>query len=78
MVPEAFIGAALSNFIRVSGEAGGWESIESARSVAGFKLEPMMLKEAVDSDYAAIVDLANLAFRGTGPTASWNIETWNY
>ena len=35
----------------------------------------MLLARAVASDHAAIVDLANLAYRGTGPTASWNIET---
>lgn len=35
----------------------------------------MLLAYAVESDYPAIVELANLAYRGTGPTASWNIET---
>jgi GNAT superfamily N-acetyltransferase len=35
----------------------------------------MLLKRAVEADYPAIVDLANLAYRGTGPSASWNIET---
>jgi GNAT superfamily N-acetyltransferase len=35
----------------------------------------MLLRHAVESDYAAIVDLANQAYRGTGPVASWNIET---
>jgi GNAT superfamily N-acetyltransferase len=35
----------------------------------------MLLNCAVESDYPAIVDLANLAYRGTGPSASWNIET---
>jgi GNAT superfamily N-acetyltransferase len=35
----------------------------------------MLLRHAVESDYAAIADLANLAYRGTGPTASWNIES---
>lgn len=34
----------------------------------------MLLSPAVETDYAAIIDLANLAYRGTGPTASWNIE----
>jgi ribosomal protein S18 acetylase RimI-like enzyme len=34
----------------------------------------MLLKPAVEADYAAIVDLANLAFRGSGPIASWNTE----
>jgi ribosomal protein S18 acetylase RimI-like enzyme len=34
----------------------------------------MLLKPAVEADYAAIIDLANLAFRGTGPSASWNTE----
>ncbi|MGA8731494.1 MAG: GNAT family N-acetyltransferase [Terracidiphilus sp.] len=34
----------------------------------------MVLKPAVEADYAAIIDLVNLAFRGTGPSASWNIE----
>src|SRR5271168_2049115 len=34
----------------------------------------MLLHPAVEADYAAIIDLVNLAFRGTGPSASWNIE----
>ncbi|HMF75148.1 MAG TPA: GNAT family N-acetyltransferase [Bryobacteraceae bacterium] len=35
----------------------------------------MLLTPAVEADYPAIVDLVNLAFRGAGPSASWNIET---
>jgi GNAT superfamily N-acetyltransferase len=35
----------------------------------------MLLQPAVEADYPAIVDLANLAFRGSGSVASWNIET---
>jgi ribosomal protein S18 acetylase RimI-like enzyme len=34
----------------------------------------MVLNPAVEADYAAIIDLVNLAFRGTGPSASWNTE----
>jgi ribosomal protein S18 acetylase RimI-like enzyme len=34
----------------------------------------MLLNRAVERDYAEIVDLANLAFRGTGVGASWNSE----
>jgi ribosomal protein S18 acetylase RimI-like enzyme len=34
----------------------------------------MLLNPAVEADYAAIIDLVNLAFRGTGPSASWNLE----
>jgi ribosomal protein S18 acetylase RimI-like enzyme len=34
----------------------------------------MFLARATESDYASIVDLANLAFRGVGPSASWNSE----
>ena len=34
----------------------------------------MLLHPAVEADYAAIVDLANLAFRGSGAKASWNTE----
>ncbi len=34
----------------------------------------MLLKPAVEADYAEIIALVNLAFRGTGPSASWNIE----
>ena len=34
----------------------------------------MLLHVAVEADYAGIVDLANLAFRGTGAIASWNTE----
>jgi ribosomal protein S18 acetylase RimI-like enzyme len=33
-----------------------------------------MLYPAVEADYPAIIDLANIAYRGTGPSASWNIE----
>jgi ribosomal protein S18 acetylase RimI-like enzyme len=32
------------------------------------------LAHAKEFDYAEIIDLVNLAFRGTGPSASWNIE----
>jgi GNAT superfamily N-acetyltransferase len=38
------------------------------------KLERMLLNPAVEADYAEIIDLVNLAFRGSGPSASWNIE----
>lgn len=34
----------------------------------------MLLSPAVEADYSAIIDLANLAYRGTGQSASWNIE----
>src|ERR1700722_9301674 len=34
----------------------------------------MLLAPAPEDDYTAIVDLANLAFRGVGPSASWNSE----
>ena len=34
----------------------------------------MFLARVTESDYASIVDLANLAFRGVGPEASWNSE----
>jgi ribosomal protein S18 acetylase RimI-like enzyme len=34
----------------------------------------MLLHPAVEADYSAIVDLANLAFRGSGANASWNTE----
>ena len=34
----------------------------------------MFLSRAVESDYAPIVDLINLAFRGVGGFASWNSE----
>ena len=35
-----------------------------------------MLYPAVEADYPAIIDLANIAYRGTGPSASWNIENF--
>ena len=35
----------------------------------------MILKDAVEADYAEIVELANLAYRKTGPGSSWNSET---
>jgi GNAT superfamily N-acetyltransferase len=34
----------------------------------------MFLNPAAEADYAEIIDLVNLAFRGSGPSASWNIE----
>jgi ribosomal protein S18 acetylase RimI-like enzyme len=34
----------------------------------------MLLNRAVEADYPAIIDLANVAFRGTGVLASWNSE----
>jgi GNAT superfamily N-acetyltransferase len=34
----------------------------------------MILAQAVEADYAPIVDLVNLAFRGVGLSASWNSE----
>jgi ribosomal protein S18 acetylase RimI-like enzyme len=34
----------------------------------------MLLALAVEADYLAVVELANLAFRGVGPAASWNSE----
>ena len=34
----------------------------------------MILLPAVETDYAEIIDLVNLAFRGSGSSASWNIE----
>jgi ribosomal protein S18 acetylase RimI-like enzyme len=35
----------------------------------------MLLEPAVETDYAEVIDLVNVAFRGTGPVSSWNIET---
>ncbi len=34
----------------------------------------MLLIPAVEADYSEIVELANWAYRGTGATASWNME----
>jgi GNAT superfamily N-acetyltransferase len=34
----------------------------------------MLLTPAVEADYAEIIELANWAYRGTGPSASWNME----
>jgi ribosomal protein S18 acetylase RimI-like enzyme len=34
----------------------------------------MLLNPAVEADYPALIDLINLAFRSTGPEASWNTE----
>ena len=34
----------------------------------------MLLRPVVEADFAAIIDLANVAYRGTGPSASWNAE----
>jgi ribosomal protein S18 acetylase RimI-like enzyme len=38
------------------------------------KLIRMFLKPAVEADYTEIIDLVNIAFRRTGPGASWNAE----
>jgi ribosomal protein S18 acetylase RimI-like enzyme len=35
----------------------------------------MILERAVEADYPAIVDLVNVAYRGQGSEASWNVET---
>jgi len=35
----------------------------------------MILHDAVEADYAEIIDLANVAYRKTGPGSSWNSET---
>jgi len=32
------------------------------------------LVSATEADYPEVIDLANRAFRGTGPEASWNVE----
>jgi len=34
----------------------------------------MLLKPAIEADYPEIIGLVNLAFRATGPSASWNVE----
>src|ERR1700688_750200 len=34
----------------------------------------MLLKPAIEADYPEIIALVNLAFRATGPGASWNAE----
>jgi ribosomal protein S18 acetylase RimI-like enzyme len=34
----------------------------------------MRLEHATEADYPAIIQLINVAFRATGPTASWNVE----
>src|ERR1700742_3631497 len=34
----------------------------------------MLLEAANESDYPAIIDLVNVAFRGKGAGASWNVE----
>lgn len=36
----------------------------------------MLLTPLVEADIPAVVDLANQAYRGSGPTASWNSEGW--
>jgi ribosomal protein S18 acetylase RimI-like enzyme len=35
---------------------------------------PVSLIPATEADYPSVVDLANRAYRGTGPEASWNVE----
>lgn len=36
----------------------------------------MLLNTATEADYAEIVELVNFAFRGAGPSASWNVESF--
>ncbi|HEX3967043.1 MAG TPA: GNAT family N-acetyltransferase [Edaphobacter sp.] len=36
----------------------------------------MQLAAATEAEYPAIIDLVNLAYRGAGPSASWNIENF--
>ncbi len=36
----------------------------------------MLLYPAIEAEYPAIIDLVNLAFRGTAPSASWTIEAF--
>jgi len=59
----------------------GWGSVKMLRAMArgsGIcscdKLSRMLLNAAVEADFAEIIDLVNLAFRGSGASASWNIE----
>jgi ribosomal protein S18 acetylase RimI-like enzyme len=35
----------------------------------------MLLTPALETDYAEVVDLVNLAYRSKGASASWNVET---
>ncbi|HEY2467879.1 MAG TPA: GNAT family N-acetyltransferase [Terracidiphilus sp.] len=35
----------------------------------------MHLEHAAEADFPEIIDLVNVAYRGKGPVASWNIET---
>ena len=35
----------------------------------------MILEHATEADFPAIIDLVNLAYRGQGTGASWNVET---
>ena len=35
----------------------------------------MLLEHAAEADFPAIIELVNLAYRGQGAVASWNIET---
>jgi ribosomal protein S18 acetylase RimI-like enzyme len=35
----------------------------------------MLLNPATEADFPAIIELANIAYRGTGTTQSWNHET---
>lgn len=35
----------------------------------------MKLEHATEADYPAIIDLVNVAYRGQGSEASWNVET---
>jgi GNAT superfamily N-acetyltransferase len=34
----------------------------------------MLLKRAVEADYSEVVEIVNLAFRGSGDVRSWNVE----
>ena len=55
-----------------SGNAG--QETATVQDTAGV-LSPAALIPATEADHSAVVDLANRAYRGTGPNASWNVET---
>jgi ribosomal protein S18 acetylase RimI-like enzyme len=53
--------------------AGSQDGLASAEHCREVDLH-VFLNPAAEADYAEIIDLVNLAFRGGGPSSSWNVE----
>jgi ribosomal protein S18 acetylase RimI-like enzyme len=61
--------------VRIVDNAAPPRAVRLHSSIPRFKMREMLLTRATEADYPAIIDLANIAYRGTGPSASWNVES---